>query len=387
MRPEARIAAAIDILDEIGTGTAAERCLTNWARAHRFAGSGDRAAIRDIVFDALRCKRSYGWLGGGETGRALMVGRLRAEGTSPDTVFTGEGYAPRPLTGAELAAGQLLDEAPLPVRLDCPDWIWPQLSSDSGEETEAVLSHLRDRAPVFLRVNLARTDRQSAIAALAEDEIDAEPHALADTALRVTRNDRRIRASRAFRDGLVELQDVASQAVVAACLDHLSGERVLEYCAGGGGKALAFAGGGVRHVTAYDVDPARMKDIPARASRAGAEIEIIRKVTGRYDFVLCDAPCSGSGAWRRQPEAKWTLDAARLSELNAIQDQVLDDASKHVAEGGILGYATCSLLAVENDVRADAFRSRHPEWHEIFRRQWTPLDGGDGFFLALFRKS
>ncbi len=387
MRPDARIAAAIDILDEIGTGTAAERCLTNWARAHRFAGSGDRAAIRDIVFDALRRKRSYGWLGGGETGRALMVGRLRAEGTPPDTVFTGEGYAPRPLTDAEKSAGQMLEEAPPPVRLDCPDWIWPHFRSGMGDRAEPILTTLRDRAPVFLRVNLARIDRQSALAALAEDDIDTEPHALADTALRVTRNDRRIRASRAFREGLVELQDAASQAVVAACLDHLRGERVLDYCAGGGGKALAFAGGGVRHVTAHDADPARMKDIPARASRAGADIEIVRKVIGRYDLVLCDAPCSGSGAWRRQPEAKWTLDTARLSELNAIQDEVLDDACKHVIDDGLLGYATCSLLSVENETRADAFFGRHPEWREVFQRQWTPLDGGDGFFLALFRKS
>ncbi len=387
MQPEARIAAAIDILDQINMGVAAEKCLTNWARSHRFAGSGDRAAIRDIVFDVLRRKRSYAWAGGGENGRALLVGRMISEGHSPQDVFTGEGYAPTALTERESAAVQVPADAPMPVQLDCPDWLWPGLQADLGPQAAPVLSALRDRAPVFLRVNLARVDRAAAQAALAEEDILTEPHDLAATALRVTRNERRIKGSRAFRDGLVELQDAASQAVVEACLEQIDPGRVLDYCAGGGGKALALADRVGGPVTAHDADPARMRDIPERARRAGVDIDVMTEVDGHFRLVLCDAPCSGSGAWRRQPEAKWHLTEDRLSALNVTQDSILAKAANHVGETGCLAYATCSLFSVENGQRADRFLETHPDWSEVQRRSWTPLDGADGFFLAVFRKS
>ena len=158
MTPEARIAAAIDILDSILGGEPAERTLTTWARGHRFAGSGDRAAIRDLVFDAIRRCRSLTWLGGGETGRALMLGRLRASGVDPASVFTGAGYAPEPLDEDEAGAGRSLDQAPDPVRLDCPDWLWPKLQDSLGEALGPTLAVLQDRAPVFLRV-----DRKSVV--------------------------------------------------------------------------------------------------------------------------------------------------------------------------------------------------------------------------------
>lgn len=387
MRPEAHVAAAVDVLDDILDGVPAEQRLTRWARAHRFAGSSDRAAIRDIVFDALRRRRSYAWLGKAQSGRGLMIGALRAAGVDPDTVFHGDGYAPDPLTDAERAGRASLDAAPEAVRLDVPDWILTEMHQAYGDAADGILSALRDRAPVFLRVNLAKSTRVDAITVLAKEEITAVPHELAETALVVTGNARRLRNSRAFADGLVELQDGASQAVVAACLPFVENGRVLDYCAGGGGKSLAFAAAGVADVTAHDAAPERMKDIAPRAARAGTPVRTVTRTEGVYDLVLCDAPCSGSGAWRRQPDAKWTLDAAQLATLTGLQDDILDAAQHHVAPGGTLAYATCSLLRVENGARIEAFTARNRGWKVVDQRQWTPREGGDGFFLAILQRS
>jgi 16S rRNA (cytosine967-C5)-methyltransferase len=243
---------------------------------------------------------------------------------------------------------------------------------------------LRSRAPVFLRTNSARVTREDAAEALALEGIATAPHPLSPTALEVTRNARRVKSSRAFQDGLVELQDAASQAVADALLPLSTHARVLDYCAGGGGKALALAAAGAQ-VTAHDADPRRMSDIPERARRAGVRIDVVP--TGEpglrvFDAVLVDAPCSGSGAWRRQPEAKWRLDAARLAELGALQAAVLRKAARHVRPGGRLAYATCSLLEEENGDVVSRFLADTPDFVLETERRLTPLDGGDGFYIA-----
>ena len=321
MTPGARLQAAIEILDTVLAGHPAEQTLTNWARGHRFAGSKDRAAIRDHVFDCLRCKRSFAHLGGRDDGRGLVLGLLRDTGADPTAIFTGEGYAPAPLTAADTP-----DPAPMPrgVALDCPDWLLPELEHSLGAITDDVLRAMRHRAPVFLRVNQARMTMAHAVDSLAQDGIETRPCRLADTALRVTANARRVRQSRAFREGTVELQDAASQAVIGA-LPDLARARVLDYCAGGGGKALAMAARGA-DVTAHDADPSRMRDIPDRARRAGARIDIRNRPTGWFDLVLADAPCSGSGAWRRAPHGKWALMPDRLTQLSDLQDDIIRHA-------------------------------------------------------------
>ncbi|MEM6386607.1 MAG: RsmB/NOP family class I SAM-dependent RNA methyltransferase [Pseudomonadota bacterium] len=387
MRPDARIAAAIEILDDILAGAPAERCLTTWGRRHRFAGSGDRGAIRDLVFDALRRKRSLGWLGGGSNGRALMIGAARAADKSLDALFTGAEYGPPVLSTAEREAGRRIGDAPEAVRLDCPDALWPELKAAYGEEAEAILTAMQDRAPVFLRVNRMKGTREDAVTLLGSEDVTAQAHPLSDSALEVTENARWIQNTRAYRKGYVELQDAASQAVVDQCRAYFGAGEVLDYCAGGGGKALAMAAAGASTVAAHDAEPRRMADIPARAARAGVGINVVTDVNGQFDLVLCDAPCSGSGAWRRQPDAKWRLDDAGLAALTRIQDDILDRAVRFVRPGGTLAYATCSLLPIENMARATGFLSRHPEWHMVRDRQWTPLDGGDGFFLACFQRS
>ena len=390
MTPGARVAAAIEILDRVLSGTPAEQALTNWARASRFAGSGDRAAVRDHVFASLRRKRSHAALGGAMTGRGLLIGQLREAGADCPGIFSGSGHAPPPLTAAEVARLDRAVEMERNIVLDCPDWLAPELEAALGDAFEPVMSALRDRAPVFLRVNDARTTREAARAALAAEGIGTRPHALAKTALEVTENPRRIQNAAAYRNGLVELQDAASQAVVEM-LPLADAPRVLDYCAGGGGKALAMASQAPRAtVFAHDADPRRMRDLPARATRAGAVITCLdsREVAagGTYDLVLCDAPCSGSGAWRRSPEAKWRLDPAGLEALCRTQARILDRAAPLVAAGGHLAYATCSLLAPENGAQIAGFRARHRGWRLFSERRLTPLDGGDGFYIALLQR-
>ncbi len=381
MTPAARLQAAAEILDAILNSTPAEQALTRWARNSRFAGSKDRAAIRDLVFDALRCKRSFTHLGGTETGRGLILGGLRAQGADPADHFTGIGHAPAPLSEAEAS----YSPPPMPeaVALDCPDWLVPQFRSSLGTGFEPALQALRQRAPVFLRVHAGRTTREQAATLLARDGIEARAHPLAPTALEVHTNPRAIQRSQAYLEGLVELQDAASQAVITT-LPALTGKTVLDYCAGGGGKALAMAALGA-HVTAHDAKLARMSDLPNRAARARDSIAVKDRATGLFDLVLTDVPCSGSGSWRRSPAAKWTLTPEALDTLCAMQTEILDNARQHMHPAGWLAYVTCSMLEVENQQQITDFLARHPDLELVQDKQWTPLDGGDGFYLALIR--
>ncbi|HCQ63680.1 MAG TPA: SAM-dependent methyltransferase [Rhodobacteraceae bacterium] len=388
MTPAARIAAAIEVLDAWLAGAPAERTLTTWGRTHRFAGSKDRAAIRDHVWEAIRCRRSFAALGGAETGRGLMIGALRAARQDPSDVFSGAGHAPPPLAEGE---GDTPTRGVLPenVRLDIPDWLAADLRASLGADFAPVMAALRHRAPVFLRVNTVRTSLKAAQAALVAEGIETRPHALAPAALEVIVGARRIRGAAAYRDGLVELQDAASQAVVAA-LGVRPGMRVLDYCAGGGGKTLALAADGAE-VAAHDVDPGRMRDLPERAKRAGVRPRILSGEVvagaGPFDLVFADAPCSGSGAWRRAPEGKWRLTRARLDDLVALQAGILDDTAGLVAPDGRLAYATCSLLEVENGAQVRGFLDRTAGWRLDTERRFTPLDGGDGFYVAVLSQS
>jgi len=382
MTPAARWAAAADILDRIAAGEPSEKALTNWARRSRFAGSRDRAAIRDHVFDILRCWRSTAALGGGETGRQRVLGRLRQTGTAPETVFTGEGYGLAPLAEDEESGGRVPKGA---EAADLPDWLFDFLANDLGDDALAMAEALRHRASVFLRVNLLKADRNAAQAALMADSITATPHPLSETALEVQDGARRVAQSDAFATGLVELQDVASQAVVDA-LPLAPGLRVLDYCAGGGGKTLAMAARLSGPVEAHDADPRRMSHLPERAARAGAEVVLIARPEPRYDLVLCDVPCSGSGSWRRAPEGKWRLTPERLDALVRTQAQILDRTAELVKTGGVLAFATCSVLSRENEAQIDAFLARHSAWTCTMQHRFGLDQGGDGFFVSILTR-
>ncbi|TCP63431.1 16S rRNA (cytosine967-C5)-methyltransferase [Rhodovulum bhavnagarense] len=387
MTPAARVAAAIGLLDEWLAGAPAERLLTNWARANRYAGARDRAAIRDLVFDALRRCRSVAALGGAQTGRAMMIGLMRARGEDLNVLFTGEGYGPAPLCEAEWNAGLAPDDLPELVGCDCPEALAPVLRDSLGRDFLPVMHALQDRAPVFLRVNTRLASLEQARATLAAEGIETRSHPLSPTALEVTSNARRIQAGRAFADGLVELQDAASQAV-ADMMPLIPGGRFLDYCAGGGGKTLALAARGEGAFFAHDAAPERMRDLPDRANRAGVRVTIAARPqdAGLFDLVLCDVPCSGSGAWRRSPEAKWRMTPDDLARLTDVQAAILDRAAGLVGPGGALGYATCSLISAENGAQIDAFVQRNPAWRVEAERQFSPLEGGDGFFAAVLRR-
>ena len=379
MTPAARVAAAIGILDRIVVGQPAEAALIGWARASRFAGSGDRAAVRDLVFDTLRRRRSRAALGGGDGGRALMLGALREAGTDPAAIFTGDRHAPSPLDAAEAASGRPPTAA---AALDLPDWIAARLSTDLGGDFPAIAAAMRDRAPVWLRVNIARTDTAAAQTALAAEGIGTQPEPRCATALRVVSGERRVQASRAFAEGLVELQDLSPQ-IACEGLEVAAGATVLDYCAGGGGKALALAARGAR-VTAWDAAPQRLRDLPARAARAGVQIAVAPAAgpQGQFDLVLTDVPCSGSGTWRRTPDAKWRLTPEDLRTLEATQAEILARAARLVRPGGRLVYMTCSLLSAENEAQIARFLDDREDFRLVSTRRLTPLDASDGFFVA-----
>jgi len=394
MTPGAQHAAVIEILDIIATGTPAAPALTRWARGHRFAGSGDRRAIRDVVFSVLRQRRSCARAGGGADredtdGRALVLGYLRSQGIDPTTIFSGEGHAPGKLCPDEQAFEPGPQAAPDPVRLDFPDWLEKPLKSALGPDFEPTMQALRHRAPIFLRVNQKKTDPAGAIVALAADQIDCTRSPLAPLALEVTGNAARIAASKAYLDGLVELQDASSQAVIAA-LDLPRNGRILDFCAGGGGKALAMAAESDARIFAHDAKPQRLRDLPARSERAAAGVRIVDMAgiakAAPFDLVLCDVPCSGSGAWRRDPGGKWRLTESDLVALERQQAAILQSAARLVGPGGGLAYVTCSILQSENSGTIRRFLAENNGFEQISTHRFSPVSGGDGMFGALLKR-
>jgi 16S rRNA (cytosine967-C5)-methyltransferase len=316
-----------------------------------------------------------------------MIGSCRARDVELSTIFTGAKYAPEALKSDEEGAREL-SSAPVAVQLDIPDWLLPLVEESTGGNVQQVLAKLQSRAPVYLRVNRIKSTRDKAIALLASQDITAIAHELSPTALEVIENPRRIAQSKAYGEGTVELQDAASQAVVDA-LGIKIGISVLDYCAGGGGKSLAISAFGAA-VTAHDAAPQRMKDLPGRAARAGSAIVVADAedlMDREFDLVLCDVPCSGSGSWRRSPDSKWSLTPERLHELCSTQSEILDDCRKFVRKDGVLAYVTCSLFDVENGEQITAFMSRHPEWRLVEQKSFSPVDGGDGFYLALLTRT
>ena len=384
MTPAARVQAAIEVIDDFLTGRSGEMALTAWARRSRYAGSGDRAAVRDHVYDALRHLRSYAACGGGMSGRPIMIAALRKQGVDPQGIFTGDRFAPETLSTKEQEPNEFTSEA---ERFDIQDWLWPIWCQDLADHAEQAADNLRQRAPVFLRVNIARTTREAALQKLNDEGINTEVHPFVPTALKVTDGVRKVAQSDSYKQGLVELQDASSQASVCALTSRIKGP-VLDYCAGGGGKALALAAWLGKKVHAHDELVSRMKDLPVRARRAQADI--VLKTTDqvqqtKYGLVFCDVPCSGSGAWRRDPSGKWRLDANQLDNVLKRQFDILSNAADRVAPDGVLLYATCSVLERENGQQIDLFLKQNSHWSLANSQQFLPDSNGDGFYFAILQ--
>ncbi|GIK97165.1 MAG: rRNA cytosine-C5-methylase [Alphaproteobacteria bacterium] len=423
MTPGARLQAAIELLGEIHAAAApADRTVAAWFRNRRYVGGKDRRDIVDRVYAVLRRRAALDWwiarAAGDEqlpdAGRARVIAALvLVDGWSADRVagaFDGGRYRPPVLDRAEKSlakalAGQTLahPDQPLWVREEFPEWLEGELSVAFGPRLEAEMAALKEEAPLDLRVNTLRATRDAAIRALAAEEVEARPTPLSPWGLRV-RARPALATLQSFRHGAYEVQDEGSQ-LVGLLVDARPGMKVVDFCAGAGGKTLAMAAAMENrgHIVACDVLEGRVERAAVRLQRAGVHNVERRGLSGerdpwvkrharRYDRVLVDAPCSGAGTWRRNPDAKWRLGRGDVDELVALQRRILDSACRLVAPGGRLVYATCSLLAAENEAQVAWFVETHPEFTvlpvgEVWASAVAARGGGqcpaDGPYLSL----
>jgi 16S rRNA (cytosine967-C5)-methyltransferase len=403
MTPSARLSAAIEVLADIeARRRPAAQALKDWGLSHRFAGSGDRAAIAGLVYDALRRRASSAWIMGAETPRAVLLGMLRRErdldGAAIARLADGSRFAPDPLSDEERArlATASLDGAPPHVRGDYPDWLDANFAASFGAERAEEGAALASRAPLDLRVNTLKADRAQAADELAE--YGAQPARWSPWGLRIVvapeAKSPAIHAEPAFLKGHVEIQDEGSQ-LAAFLAAAKSGEQVIDLCAGAGGKTLALAAAMENHGQIYATDPdkRRLAPIHQRLERAGAhDVQVITPRGDKdmlaglkpADLVLIDAPCTGTGAWRRNPDAKWRVRPGALAERLKDQAEALDRAATLVKPGGRIVYITCSVLGDENGAQVRAFRQRHAGFSVVPPAEVTNALGERAF---LFRRA
>lgn len=428
MTPAARLSAAIEVLADIeARHRPVAEALKDWGTSHRFAGAKDRGAIGNLVYDGLRWRLSGAWIMGADTPRAIVLATVVRHwgytveslgdmiGTSP--------HAPEPVTVDEAArlAAPDLSGAPEHVLADVPDWIGPRLDRLFGGDWVAEGQALAERPPLDLRANRLKGDRERVLKVL--ERFDATPTAHSPDGLRIapTHGDERhpnVTVEPAYQKGWFEVQDEGSQ-IAALLAGARPGIQVLDLCAGAGGKTLALAAAmeNKGQVHATDSDRTRLAPIFDRLKRAGARNVQVRPagtpiadLEGRMDVVLVDAPCTGSGVWRRRPDSKWRLTERALIDRIGEQDALLAGAARYLKPGGRLVYVTCSLLPDENEDRVDAFVSANPQFGVVAPPEViadagaeTLMDaslvrpvgvvltprrtGTDGFFIATLRRA
>lgn len=439
MTPAARAAAAIDLLaaleDQCFAPTArrrpADAVASDFFRVRRFIGGGDRRAVSERAWGVVRQRLRLDWhlgrIGMAPTPRLLLLAQmLLAEGLSKqaaEAVFDGSRYGPAALDAAERRAAAALAGRPLAdpampegVRLNLPDWALPAFAARFGEALTLEAAALEAEAPLDLRANLLRTTRAAAAAALAAEGIETTPTPYSPWGLRLPAR-RPVTGTAAYKGGLVEVQDEGSQ-LIALLADARPGMRVADYCAGAAGKTLAMAATMANRgkITACDTSAARLEGAALRLRRAGvdnAERHLLvagdrwaKRRAGSFDRVLVDAPCTGTGTWRRNPDARLRTRPEDVTELVAVQYEILGKAAELVRPGGRLIYATCSLLPQENEEQMDRFLARGAGFAPVpLERLWTALvpgvpppcagpwlalspgaQGTDGFFCAVLEK-
>lgn len=431
MTPAARLSAAIELIDTIERDRVpAAKALKEWGTAHRFAGSGDRAAIAGLVWDVLRRYASSAYLMDADTARARLIGMLRLErGMDTATMaamFDGSRYAPEPLTDAEQAAlsHRSLKDAPAAIAGDYPEWLDSHLARVFGENRVAEAVAMASRAPLDLRVNTLKSNRDKVLKALSH--LHAKPTPWSPNGVRIALSaDARnpgIQAEEDFIKGGVEVQDEGSQ-LAALFTAAKPGEQVIDLCAGAGGKTLALAAmmQGKGRLIATDSDKRQLAPIHERLSRAGVhnadvrtpkgEADPLAEISSTADLVVIDAPCTGTGTWRRNPDAKWRMRPGALEIRLKDQAEVLERAVPLVKAGGRIAYITCSVLPEENGEQVRAFVAKHPEFAVVPPEQtasvlWDRAEefaqaalqtpegwlmtprrtGTDGFFVSVLKK-
>ncbi len=424
MRDGGRLSAAIEILTDVETRhRPVKLALKAWGDASRFAGSKDRAWVSGLVLDVLRRRRSLGWRMGDDSPRAATLCALHVFWDwSLERVAEAAGdepHGPGVLTDAERAAlvrPRDLTDAPAAVRGDYPDWLEPSLVRAFGDDAALEGAMLSERAPVDLRVNTLKTDVEHALKALGP--LNAEPTGVLPNALRMAAPDPSQRGASletvpTFSKGWFEVQDLASQ-IAAEAAGEIRGTQVLDLCAGGGGKTLALAAAMANkgQIYAYDSEARRLSDTVRRAERAGVRNLQVRSpiypnplkdLANKIDVVFIDAPCSGTGAWRRHPDTKWRLKPAVLAQRMADQDAVLDLGVQYVKPGGRIVYVTCSVLPEEDEDRVAAFLERWMDFRvtpatnnpdllrhlttEGYLRLSPRSSATDGFFVAVLERA
>ena len=431
MTPAARLSAAIEVLTEIeAKKRPAPDALREWGQTHRFAGSGDRSAIGSLLFDALRRRASSAWLMGAETPRAVLLGALRlARNMSAEDIAKladGSRFAPEPLSDDEkkrLETGSL-GKAPPHIAGDYPEWLDTHFAQSFGDERWQEGMALANRAPLDLRVNTLKGGRDGAAKELSH--LNPAPTRWSSHGLRIELSadgkQPPVTSEPSFIKGDFEVQDEGSQ-LAALFAGVEPGQQVLDLCAGAGGKTLALAAHmqNKGQLFAYDSDLRRLKPIHERIARAGAhnvqvvspkgKQDVLSDLAGKMDVVLLDAPCTGTGVWRRHPDAKWRIRPGALEIRQREQAALLDESVRFVRPGGKIIYVTCSILDAENGAQIRSFRERNPSFEivstndvmkplgenaPIFARaaklsdegiQMTPRrTGTDGFFVSVLRK-
>ena len=427
MRLGGRMAAAIEVLDDIERRRRpVAEALKDWGISHRFAGSGDRAAIGNIVYDALRRKLSHGYLMDDDGAVALVYAVLyRQWGVKPDKLtaqLADDRFAPEPLGSAAASAfsARRIDKAPPHVQADIPEWTQFAFEENFADEWMAEAQAFAERPPLDLRVNTLKSTVDKTLKALARS--NPVRTSLARHGLRIAAGEGPARlpnvtAEAAYQKGWFEVQDEGSQ-VASDLIFAREGEQVLDYCAGGGGKTLALSAAmeNKGQIHAYDIDKARLAPIFERLKRAGTRnVQVhdagsdLGGLAGRMDRVVIDAPCTGTGTWRRRPDTKWKLTRKNLEERLDQQQEVLASASPFVRPGGFLVYITCSVLPQENEAQVYDFCEDNSNfepvsagevWQDLFGENplhpWsadmktitmTPLSTQtDGFFFAVMQR-
>lgn len=394
MRLGGRLAAAIEVLADIDTRKRpVAEALKDWGLGHRFAGSGDRSAIGNIVYDALRMRLSHAWLMEDDSPQALAFAVLvRQWGFTAETLaaeLADDRFAPElpsftPLTSRDLS------EAPLHIQADIPDWLQPSFEAGFGDNWLAEAKALNNRPTLDLRANTLKASREKVVKAL--DRSGATLSPIARNGVRIAAGEGpsrlpNVTAELSFQKGWFEVQDEGSQ-IVADLVLPPEGAQVLDYCAGGGGKTLAMSAAmhNKGQIHAYDTDRKRLAPIIERLKRAGTRnvqvhdnVRDLGKLENRLDTVLVDAPCTGTGTWRRRPDTKWRLTQKNIEERIGQQQQALTEASVYVKPGGALIYVTCSVLPEENADQVKRFCAEHADFAiESAVSTWDGLFGKNG---------
>ncbi|WP_454618565.1 RsmB/NOP family class I SAM-dependent RNA methyltransferase [Bradyrhizobium cenepequi] len=432
MTPAARLSAAIELIDTIDSQRVpAAKALKEWGTAHRYAGSGDRAAISGLIWDVLRRQSSSAYLMDDDSARARMLGMLHLErGMDVDAIAAlcdGSRFAPPPLTEAERTAlaSRSLQGAPAHIAGDYPQWLDPYLAKVFGEDRVAEATAMASRAPLDLRVNTLKTSRDKMLPRLKHLGAKLTPWSPLGLRIELGADARNvgIHAEEDFVKGGIEVQDEGSQ-LAALFSGAKPGEQVIDLCAGAGGKTLALAAmmQGKGRLIATDRDKRQLAPIHERLSRAGVhncevrtprgDSDPLADIKASADLVVIDAPCTGTGTWRRNPDAKWRMRPGALEVRLKDQAEVLERAAPLVKVGGRIAYITCSVLPAENGEQVAAFVARHGEFSIVPPEQtaavlWDKAEafaaaalqspegwlmtprrtGTDGFFVSVLKRT